>query len=108
MADAKQVWTTIISVDIDNTYLKDIGLFLKMPDGTIAQVKDNFEFVQFSSLNPVGLSYIQKFNVRAPMGINALGDWEVIACNHSNSEYTAQFHGAKMQVYGFDNLETLQ
>jgi len=95
-----QIWSVEASVSVSNIAKSSLGLFLVSPEGKTFMVKNIGE--DSSSTN---MGYTQRFNVRAPMGLNAKGVWKVKACSSSGS---GTFAGAQLKFYGFNDLNTLK
>lgn len=98
--DSLQIWSTEVSIDYEGISKKDIGIFLIMPDGKKALVKNTAG--DHSVIKSLG--YNQRFNVRSTMGINSQGVWKVRLCSRSGSGF---FNGAKIKVFGFEKTDTL-
>ncbi len=94
-----QVWSMEVAVKTNSLAKSQLGIFLKTPNDKTILVKNIGE----GSNGQLG--YNQKFNVRAPLGLNAKGTWKVLACSNSDS---GDFEGARVKIYGFNDINTLK
>ncbi len=95
-----QIWSAEVSVKTTGLNKSRMGIFLETPSGKTIMVKNNGE-----SASSTNMGYSQRFNVRAPMGLNANGEWKVKVCSSSGS---GNFTGAKVKFYGFNDINTLR
>ncbi len=99
-----QVWSAEVNIHMHDVNYGDIGIFLVMPDGKISMVKTSRASTSLDdgadNLEPESF-----FGVRAPMGINAKGIWKVRVCSRKDD---GDFTSASLNIYGFNNLETLK
>ncbi len=95
-----QIWSAEVSVKTSGLNKSRMGIFLEAPNGKIMMVKNNGE-----SASSTNMGYSQRFNVRAPLGLNANGEWKVKVCSSSGS---GTFTGARVKLYGFNDINTLR
>ncbi len=93
-----QIWSMEVAVDT-RIAKRNLGIFLKTPNNKTILVKNIDEKADNS------LGYNQKFNVRAPLGLNAKGSWKVLACSNTDG---GDFNGARIKIFGFENINTLK
>lgn len=116
--ESMQIWSVHVSAALSGAPLRDIGIFLKMSDENLVMVKntvqDDFPLTHYVNPNyvltqgPTELSLDYQYHVRAPMGLNSKGTWEVKVCLDADASSNATFSAAEIQVHGFENPNALE